>query len=45
MVADGMTVPEILEAYPDLEGEDVRQALLFAAELSRGRDGPIGAVS
>jgi uncharacterized protein (DUF433 family) len=45
MVAEGMTVSEILEAYPDLEGEDVRQALLFAAELSKGRDVPIGAVS
>lgn len=27
MVADGMTVEEIVDAYPDLEPEDVREAL------------------
>lgn len=27
-----MTVEEILDAYPDLEAEDVRQALHYAAE-------------
>lgn len=32
MVADGMTVEEIVDAYPDLEPEDVREALRFAAE-------------
>jgi uncharacterized protein (DUF433 family) len=32
MVADGMTVEEIVEALPDLEPEDVREALRFAAE-------------
>ena len=32
MVADGMTSDEILEAYPDLEQEDIREALRFAAE-------------
>ncbi len=43
MVADGMTTTEILEAYPDLEAEDIRQALQFAAELSKQRDVPISA--
>jgi uncharacterized protein (DUF433 family) len=27
MVADGMTQEEILAAYPDLEAEDIREAL------------------
>jgi uncharacterized protein (DUF433 family) len=35
MVADGMTDEEILEAYPDLVGEDIREALHFAAEAVR----------
>ena len=29
MVADGMTEPEILDAFPDLEHEDVREALQY----------------
>jgi uncharacterized protein (DUF433 family) len=41
MVADGMTVPEILDAYPDLESDDVRQALSFAAEAVRERELPL----
>ena len=32
MVAEGMPAPEILKAYPDLEAEDIREALRFAAE-------------
>jgi len=35
MVGDGMTHEEILEAYPDLEREDIREALLYAAEAVR----------
>jgi uncharacterized protein (DUF433 family) len=31
MVADGMGTAEILDAYPDLVEEDVRQALRYAA--------------
>ena len=31
MVADRMTVAEILQAYPDLESEDITQALRYAA--------------
>ena len=41
MIAEGMTVGEITEAYPDLDDEDVRQALQYAAELSKQRDVPI----
>jgi uncharacterized protein (DUF433 family) len=37
MVADGMSEGEILEAFPDLEQEDIREALRFAAEAVRER--------
>lgn len=33
MVADGMQENEILDAYPDLEKEDIREAIYFAAEM------------
>jgi uncharacterized protein (DUF433 family) len=32
MVAEGMQPEEIVSAYPDLEAEDIREALRFAAE-------------
>ncbi|MBM3474869.1 MAG: DUF433 domain-containing protein [Armatimonadetes bacterium] len=35
LVANGMTDDEILEAYPYLEKEDIRQCLLYAAALVR----------
>lgn len=41
MVADGMTDTEILQAYPDLEPEDIREALRFAAEAVRERELPL----
>jgi len=41
MVADKMTEPEILEAYPDLEPEDIREALQYAAEAVRERELPL----
>lgn len=41
MVADGMTVDEILAAYPDLEAEDVPEALRYAAEAVRERALPL----
>lgn len=41
MVADGMGNDEILDAFPDLEAEDVREALLFAAEALRERELPL----
>lgn len=40
MVAEGMTFDEILAAYPDLEAEDIREALHFAAEAVRERELP-----
>jgi uncharacterized protein (DUF433 family) len=41
MVAEGMTADEILLAYPDLEHEDIRVALSFAAEAVREREIPL----
>jgi uncharacterized protein (DUF433 family) len=41
MVADGMTPVEILEAYPDLEPEDIPEALQYAAEAVRERELPL----
>lgn len=41
MVADGMTVEEILEKYPDLEEADIREALRYAAEAVRERELPL----
>jgi uncharacterized protein (DUF433 family) len=31
LVANGMTIEEITDEYPDLEPEDIRQALQYAA--------------
>ncbi|OAG27539.1 DUF433 domain-containing protein [Thermodesulfatator autotrophicus] len=41
MIADGMTTEEILRLYPDLEEEDVREALLYAAEAVKERELPL----
>jgi uncharacterized protein (DUF433 family) len=41
MIAEGMTEDEILQAYPDLEREDIREALRFAAEAVRERELPL----
>lgn len=41
IVADGMTDAEILQAYPDLEADDIREALAFAAEAVRERELPL----
>ena len=34
MLAAGRSVQEVLEAYPELEEEDVRQTMLYAAWLA-----------
>jgi uncharacterized protein (DUF433 family) len=41
MVAEGMSHEEILKAYPDLETEDLQEALHFAAEAVRERELPL----
>ena len=41
LVAEGETTSGILALYPDLEAEDVREALLFAAEAVREQTLPL----
>ncbi len=41
MIADGMSVEEILEAYPDVEREDISEALYFAADAVKERQIPL----
>lgn len=43
MVADGMTEADILKACPDLEPEDIHEALRYAAEAVRERELPLAA--
>ncbi len=43
MVADGMSNQEILAAYPDLEADDIREAMRYAAEAVRERELPLAA--
>jgi len=41
MIANEMTQDEILKNYPDLEAEDIHEALQFAAEAVRERELPL----
>ena len=41
MVANRLADEEILAAYPDLEPEDIQEALLFAAQAVRERQLPV----
>lgn len=41
MVADGMSDEDILQAYPDLEREDIREALRYAAAALQERELPL----
>jgi uncharacterized protein (DUF433 family) len=41
IVADGMTEEQILRAYPDIEAEDLQEALRYAAEAVRERELPL----
>ena len=41
MLADGMTAEEILRSFPDLEKEDIRESLQYAAEALRERELPL----
>ncbi len=40
-LAAGVSEAELLEAYPQLEADDIRAALTFAAEMTRERIIPI----
>lgn len=41
MVADGMPEAEILNAYPDLERDDISEALRYAAAALQERELPL----
>jgi uncharacterized protein (DUF433 family) len=41
MIGEGMPESEILKAYPDLELEDIREALRYAAEAVQQRELPV----
>ena len=41
MIAEGMSEDEILRSHPDLEREDIREALRFASEAVRERELPL----
>ena len=43
LVAEGQATNEVLALYPDLDAEDIREALLFAAEAVRERALPLAA--
>jgi uncharacterized protein (DUF433 family) len=40
-LAEGVPEAELLEAYPQLQPEDIRAALVYAAEMTRERVVPI----
>ena len=43
MLADGMSADGILDTFPDLEPDDVTEALRYAAEAVRERELPLAA--
>jgi uncharacterized protein (DUF433 family) len=43
LVAEGQSPEQVLALYPDLEAEDIREALLYAAEAVRERALPLAA--
>lgn len=45
MMAEGMSEEGILNAYPDLEREDIREALRYAAQATEERTLPVASSS
>jgi uncharacterized protein (DUF433 family) len=45
MVAGGMTEQEIVAQYPDLQIEDIRECLRFAAVAAMERDLPLSRIA
>jgi uncharacterized protein (DUF433 family) len=45
MVAEGMTTDEILRSFPDLESDDIRESLQYAAAALRERELPLAVSS
>jgi uncharacterized protein (DUF433 family) len=43
MVAEGLSVEQIVDGYPQLHADDVREALMYAAEAMRERELPLRA--
>ena len=43
LVANGMTAAQVIEELPDLDEEDVRQALVYAAALAQDELHPLRA--
>jgi uncharacterized protein (DUF433 family) len=41
LVANGMTEDQIIKEYPDMESEDIRQALKYAAMLAMEETRPL----
>lgn len=41
LIADGISNEEILSTYPDLEPDDLQEALRYAAEAVRERELPL----
>ncbi|WP_287194514.1 DUF433 domain-containing protein [Syntrophothermus sp.] len=41
LLASGMDIPAILNAYPELEEEDIRQSLMYGAWLATEQTRPI----
>ncbi|MEO8697822.1 MAG: DUF433 domain-containing protein [Acidimicrobiales bacterium] len=41
LVAEGRTIDEIIADYPQLQADDVREALRYAAEAVRERELPL----
>lgn len=41
LVANGMTIGEIIREYPDVDPEDIRQALQYAASLANEEIHPL----
>ena len=39
-LAGGMTVPEVLDDFPDLTAEDIQACFVFAADRERGFERP-----
>jgi uncharacterized protein (DUF433 family) len=45
MLAGGMTEPEIIADYPDLQIEDIRECLRFAAVSAMERELPLSRIA
>ena len=44
-LANGMTIGQVLEEYPDLQKEDILACIAYGAEMSRYIDLPLESVS